>query len=71
MKTESNSTGGKMDIFWGQSSDSYDEAVASAVEIAKKDLVGKTLEWLEVVEFRGGFDKGKLQYQISVRIGYV
>ncbi len=64
------SSGGQMDLFWGQSYESYDAAVAAAVEAARAALAGKTLEWLEVVEFRGGFNDGKLQYQTSVRIGY-
>ncbi len=69
MKIES-SSGGQMDTFWGQSYESYDAAVAAAVESAREVLAGKTLEWLEVIEFRGGFSDGRLQYQTSVRIGY-
>ncbi len=69
MQIES-SSGGKMDLFWGQSFESYDAAIAAAVEAAREALAGKTLEWLEVVEFRGGFSDGRLQYQTSVRIGY-
>ena len=69
MKIES-SSGGQMGVFWGQSFKSYDAAVEAAVKTAKHDLAGKTLEWLEVIEFRGGFDDGRLQYQTSVRIGY-
>ena len=69
MKIES-SSGGQMATFWGQSYESFDAAVAAATEAARKELDGKTLEWLEVIEFRGGFDKGKLQYQTAVRIGY-
>ncbi len=69
MKIES-SSGGQMGVFWGQSFESYDAAVAAAVEAAGQALSGKTFEWLEVIEFRGGFADGKLQYQTSVRIGY-
>ena len=69
MKIES-SSGGQMDTFWGQSYESYDAAIAAAAEAAQKDLAGKTLEWFEVIEFRGGFDGGKLQYQTAIRIGY-
>ena len=46
------------------------EAIAAAVEASRQALAGKTLEWLEVIEFRGGFDDGRLQYQTAVRIGY-
>ena len=69
MKIESGS-GGQLGLFWGQSYESYDAAVQQAVEAATKDLPDKTLEWLEVVEFRGGFEDGKLQFQVAVRIGY-
>ena len=69
MKIDS-SSGGQMDTFWGQSYESFDAAVVAATDAARQALAGKTLEWLEVVEFRGGFNDGKLQYQTAVRIGY-
>ena len=70
MKIESGS-GGQMSIFWGQSANSFDDAVAEAVNSARNALAGSTLEWLEVIEFRGGFHSdGSLQYQVSVRVGY-
>ena len=69
MKIDS-SSGGQMSVFWGQSFESYDAAIEAAAAAAQKELTGKTLEWLEVIEFRGGFDNGKLQYQTAVRIGY-
>jgi flavin-binding protein dodecin len=69
MKIES-SSGGQMAVYWGQSMDSYDAAVKAAVDTAGKDLKGKTLEWFEVIEFRGGFVDGAPQFQTSVRIGY-
>ncbi len=64
------SSGGEMRTFWGQSYESYDAAIAAAVDAAQQALRGKTLEWLEVIEFRGGFSDGRLQYQTAVRIGY-
>jgi flavin-binding protein dodecin len=69
MKIES-SSGGQMGVFWGQSFESYDAAIAAAVEAGRQALSGKTLEWFEVIEFRGGFDNGRLQFQTAVRIGY-
>ncbi len=69
MKIESGS-GGQMDTYWGQSYESYDAAIVAAVDAAREALPGKTLEWFEVLEFRGGFNGGKVQYQTSVRIGY-
>ena len=69
MQIES-SSGGQMGLFWGQSYESYDAAIAAAVEAGRYSLAGKTLEWLEVIEFRGGFSDGRLQYQAAVRIGY-
>ena len=59
-----------MDVFWGQSYESYDASIAAAVEAARQTLAGKSLEWFEVIEFRGAFDDGRLQYQTAVRIGY-
>lgn len=64
------SSGGQMDMFWGQSYESFDAAVSAAVDAAQQALAGKTLEWLEVIEFRGGFNDGRMQYQTAVRIGY-
>ncbi len=69
MQIES-SSGGNMGTYWGQSYESYDAAIAAAVEVARAQLMGKTLEWLEVIEFRGGFSNGRMQFQVSVRIGY-
>lgn len=69
MKDESRS-GGPMAVYWGQSRESFDGAVAAAVEAARNDLGGKSLEWMEVLEFRGRFTDGELQYQTAVRIGY-
>ncbi len=69
MKIES-SSGGQMSVFWGQSYESYDAAIAAAVEAARQNLPGKTFEWFEVIEFRGGFNNGRVQYQTAVRIGY-
>ena len=59
-----------MGIYWGQSFDSYDAAIKEAAAAATRDLQGKTLEWFEVVEFRGGFDGGKPQFQTAIRVGY-
>ncbi len=69
MKIES-SAGGQMGVYWGQSTKSYDSAIKAAVDAARKDLVGKTLEWFEVIEFRGSFVDGETQFQTAVRIGY-
>jgi len=63
-------SGGQMRIYWGQSMDSYDSAIKEAAAEARKDLQGKTLEWFEVIEFRGGFDNGKPQFQTAIRVGY-
>ncbi len=69
MKIDS-SSGGQMGVFWGQSFESYDAAIAAATEAARQDLAGKTLEWFEVIEFRGGFDNGRVQFQTAIRVGY-
>ncbi len=65
------SFGGPMEIFWGQSPLSVSEAINSAVLAAKSSLPGAVLEWIELAETRGGFDNGVLQFQVSVRIGYI
>ncbi len=70
MKIES-SSGGPMGVYWGQSMKSYDSAIEAATDAARNDLKGKSLEWFEVLEFRGGFVDGKPQFQTAVRIGYV
>jgi flavin-binding protein dodecin len=70
MKFESTDQGGKMETFWGVSNVSYDEAIQAAVATAKKALPQNTLEWIEVLEFRGGFDNGELQFQVAIRIGF-
>jgi flavin-binding protein dodecin len=69
-KSGGHSFGGPMKLFWGQSPVSVTEAIQQAAEAAKKELPGATLEWMELAEIRGGFDQGKLQFQVSVRIGY-
>ncbi|CAN7289432.1 dodecin domain-containing protein [Trinickia sp. LjRoot230] len=62
--------GGAMEIFWGQAPGSISKAVDGAVAAARKKLPGRTLEWLELAEVRGGFEGDVLQYQVAVRIGY-
>ncbi|HKP98399.1 MAG TPA: dodecin domain-containing protein [Fibrobacteria bacterium] len=65
------SNGGQMGIFWGESTETLSMAIKNAAAAANKSLPGKTLEWLEVAEIRGGFkDNTTLQFQVSVRIGY-
>ena len=67
----SENTAGQMSTFYGQSDDSYDSAVKTAVTQAGKDLPGKTLEWFEVIEFRGGIKAGNIAcFQIAIRVGY-
>ncbi len=70
MNIGSGSSGGQMGVYWGQSMDSYDSAIQAAVKAARDDLTGKTLEWFETFEFRGGFVDGKAQFQIGIRVGY-
>lgn len=71
IKTENGkSSGGSMDLFWGQSTVSVSDAIQHAVLAAKSKLPHATLEWLELAETRGGFDNGVLQFQVAVRIGY-
>lgn len=66
-----NNVGGPMALFFGQSPVSVSEAIQCAVNAATSELPGATLEWLELAEIRGGFDSNVLQFQVSVRIGYL
>ncbi len=69
--TVSKNSAGRMEIFYAQSEDSYDDAIKLAVKEAAKSLPGKTLEWFEVVEFRGGIVNGdSAQFQVAIRVGY-
>jgi flavin-binding protein dodecin len=66
------STGGRMGVFWGQSTVSSDAAIESAVLAAKKELPEKTLEWFELIELRGAIENNSTpQYQVAIRVGYV
>lgn len=60
-----------MRIFWGQSTDSYDTAIKTAVAAAHAEMPSAILEWFEVIEFRGGIDNNVAQFQTAVRIGYI
>ncbi len=59
-----------MNIFWGQSMESYDSALKQAVNAARTALPGMILEWFEVHEFRGGFKDNEPQFQTAIRVGY-
>ncbi len=61
---------GQMSTFWGQSTESFDAAVAAAAEAARAELPDKKLDWFEVIEFRGAFTADGLQYQTAIRVGY-
>lgn len=70
-KCNSDSSGGQMGIFWGQSTGSSDDAISAAVSAANKDLPGKTLEWFEMIELRGSIVNNSIpEYQVAIRVGY-
>ena len=53
----------------GTSSQSYEDAIRSAVEEASKSLKG--LSWFEVVQMRGGIKEGKVdEYQVILKVGF-
>jgi len=61
-----------MQIFWGQSTVSYSDAVQLASTAAKTALPGATFEWLEVAELRGGYDsEQQIIFQVAIRVGYI
>jgi len=76
--TSGQTSSGRMAIFFGQSTVSYDAAIQAAVAEAGKDLPdSSTLEWFEVIEFRGAITQDKAtqadvaQFQTAIRVGYV
>ena len=53
----------------GTSSESYDDAIRSAVNEASKSLKG--LSWFQVMEMRGGINDGKVsEYQVILKVGF-
>jgi flavin-binding protein dodecin len=53
----------------GTSSESYEDAIRSAVAEASKSLKG--LSWFEVVQTRGGIKDGKVEeYQVILKVGF-
>ena len=52
----------------GTSSTSFDEATKEAVERAEKTL--RNVEWFEVREQRGAIHDGKIEYQVTVNVGF-
>ena len=80
---EKNSTG-SMIVVWGQSEESYDSAIISAVKYASETVraltPSGTAEWFEVLEQRGAVKSAKdkdgkevhgiAQFQVALRVGY-
>jgi len=53
----------------GTSSESFAEAVKSAVKEASKTI--RKMSWFEVVEMRGAIKDGKvLEFQVTIRVGF-
>ena len=52
----------------GTSSESYQNAIDSAIERANKTLKG--LEFFEVVEHRGHIRGGQLVHQVKLHVGF-
>jgi len=52
----------------GTSSESYQNAIDSAIERASKTLKG--LEFFEVVEHRGHIRGGQLVHQVKLHVGF-
>ena len=52
----------------GTSTNSFEEAVACAIQRAHKTV--KNLRWFQVVETRGSIDKGKVNHwQVTMKVG--
>ena len=52
----------------GCSTESYEAAIASAVERASASL--RNLAWFEVKELRGGIRDGDLEWQASIEVAF-
>jgi flavin-binding protein dodecin len=53
----------------GTSSESYEDAIHSAIKSASKTV--KALSWFEVVQMRGGIKDGKVEeYQVILKVGF-
>jgi hypothetical protein len=53
----------------GTSTTSIEDAVANAIERARKTV--KKLSWFQVVETRGSIDKGKVHlWQVTLKVGF-
>ena len=52
----------------GCSTESYEAAIASAVERASASL--RNLAWFEVKELRGGISDGELEWQASIEVAF-
>lgn len=53
----------------GSSSNSIEEAIENAIEMAGKSL--KNLDWFEVVGTRGHISDGKVShYQVELKVGF-
>ena len=53
----------------GTSSTSIEDAVARAIQRARKTI--KNLSWFQVVETRGSIGKGRVeQWQVTIKVGF-
>jgi dodecin len=52
----------------GASTDSFSEAAQHAVKKASESL--RNIDWFEVTEMRGRVDKGKVEYQVKMKVGF-
>ncbi len=52
----------------GTSTESYEDAISSAISKAKESL--SDLAWWEVTEMRGGISEGALEYQVKLKIAF-
>jgi hypothetical protein len=53
----------------GTSSTSIEDAVSGAIQLAHKTI--RNLCWFQVIETRGGINKGKVDHwQVTIKVGF-
>lgn len=52
----------------GTSNASFEEALMHAIERAQQTL--RQLRWFEVTEQRGRIDDGKIEFQVTIKVGF-
>ena len=52
----------------GSSETSIEEAISTAIAHASKTV--RNIDWFEVIQTRGHIENGKINYQVTLKIGF-